>query len=148
MQPTVTITRLDPDLPLPRYHTEKSVGLDLAVRASMSIPAHEIARVPLGVLIEPPAGYWTMLVPRSSLHKKGLIPANGVGIIDPDYCGESDEYQALLYNATNYLVNLEKGERIMQVVFLPVQQPTVVEGSLPTNNHQTRGGLGSTGTHA
>jgi dUTP pyrophosphatase len=88
-----------------------------------------------------------MLVPRSSLHKKGLIPANGVGIFDPDYCGPGDEYQALLYNGTDYLVTIEKGERIMQVVFMPLIRPVVREGSLATNTQPTRGGIGSTGTH-
>jgi dUTP pyrophosphatase len=88
-----------------------------------------------------------MLVPRSSLHKKGLMPANGVGVMDPDFCGPGDEYQALLYNGTDYLVTIERGERIMQVVFVPLVRPTIQEGSLVANTSQTRGGLGSTGTH-
>jgi dUTP pyrophosphatase len=147
MTDTARITRLDESLPLPRYHTPQSVGLDLAARASITIPPHTVAKVPLGVLIEPPQGYWTMLVPRSSLHKKGLLPANGVGIIDPDFCGPGDEYQALLYNGTDYLVTIERGERIMQAVFLPTHQPKITEQTVQANTKTARGGLGSTGTH-
>jgi dUTP pyrophosphatase len=148
MQPKASITRLSKDVLLPRYHTAKAVGLDLSARSSISIPARTIAKVPLGVVVSPPDGYWTMLVPRSSLHKKGLLPANGVGIIDPDFSGPGDEYQALLYNSTDYLVTIEAGERIMQAVFLPFLQPTIEEVSLTSNNHPTRGGFGSTGNHA
>lgn len=70
--------------------------------------------------------------------------ANGVGIGDADFSGNDDEYHAALYNFTNTDVIVERGDRIMQGVFVPVTQAIFEEVDEMKNN--TRGGFGSTGT--
>lgn len=137
------IKRFNKKMPLPHYATERSIGLDLSLRETVTIPAGGTMRVPLNVAIEYPQGYWGLLAARSSLHKRGLIPANGVGIIDPDYCGDNDEYQYPLYNFTAEPVTLEAGERIAQLILLPVFQPELVE--VDKMSGPDRGGFGSTG---
>lgn len=137
------IKRFDLELPLPEYQTPGAAAFDLYARVDTEIPARTAVRVPLNVAIQVPDGYWAMLVPRSSLHKRGLLPANGVGVIDPDYCGEHDEYQAPLYNVTDESVYIKKGERIVQLVIMPLVRPTIRAVSELT--HPSRGGFGSTG---
>lgn len=146
MELNVQIKRIDPTLPMPVFHTHGSVAMDLYARVETVMQPGGMARVPLNVIIVPPAGYWVMLSARSSLHKKGIIPANGVGVIDPDYCGEEDEYRAVLHNASQEVVTIERGERIVQAVFLPLIKPTIQELTQVTT--ESRGGFGSTGKHA
>jgi dUTPase len=72
-----------------------------------------------------------------------LVPINGVGIIDADFCGDEDEYQAVLFNFTNEIATIERGERIMQVVILPETQfPLTLTESLSS---PSRGAFGTTG---
>lgn len=139
----LNIKRFDETLPLPEYQTAGAAAFDLYARLDTEVPARTAVRVPLNVAIQVPEGYWAMLAPRSSLHKRGLLPANGVGIIDPDYCGEDDEYQAPLYNVTDEPVYIKKGERIVQLVILPLVRPEIHAVSALTN--PSRGGFGSTG---
>ncbi len=73
--------------------------------------------------------------------KKGLVVANAIGIIDQDYCGPTDEVKVQAYNITDAPVTVERGERIAQGMFLPVERAEWVEG---TPNATDRGGFGST----
>lgn len=137
------IKRFNASIPLPEYKTSGAAGFDLSARETTTISAKEVGYIPLNVALTPPEGCFTLLIPRSSLHKRGLMPINGVGIIDADYCGDEDEYKAALYNFTAVPVTIEKGERIMQGVFIPFARAEFIEVS--EMNHQTRGGFGSTG---
>jgi dUTP pyrophosphatase len=137
------IKRFDKSLPLPEYKTSGAAGFDLCAREAMTIAPHAIGYVPLNVAIEPPEGYFVLLAGRSSLHKRGLMSINGVGIIDADYSGNDDEYIAVLYNFTNANVVMEKGDRIMQGVFLPLVQHDFEE--VDEMENKTRGGFGTTG---
>ena len=114
--PKLKIRRIDKDLPLPEYKTGGAVAFDLVSRVPMTILPKGTAYVPLNVAIEIPKGYMVMLAARSSLHKKGLILADGVGIIDEDFCGNDDEYHAALYNFTDEPVSIERGTRLVQGV--------------------------------
>jgi dUTP pyrophosphatase len=143
MVPKIFIKRIDTTLPLPTYHTKGAAALDLYAREEVTFEPGALHRVPLNVVIQPPEGYWGLLNPRSSLHKRGLIPAGGIGIMDPDFCGDGDEYRAALYNAHHESVTIERGERIMQVVFLPLVKPTIEE--VTTMPSPSRGGFGTTG---
>src|SRR3989344_9509051 len=116
----VRIKRFDTTLPLPEYKTKGAAGFDLSVRITTTIAPHTVGYVPLNVVIEPPEGHYVALVARSSLHKRGLMPANGFGVGDRDYSGNEDEYKAALLNFTDKDVVVERGERIMQVVISPV----------------------------
>ena len=142
----IPIKRFDKNLPLPEYKTAGAAGFDLCARVSEAIPAHSIAYIPLNVAIAPPEGYFVLLSARSSLHKKGLMPANGVGIIDRDYSGNEDEYTAALYNYTDHEVKVEAGDRLMQGVFIPYAQVTWEE--VDDLGNENRGGFGTTGHHS
>ena len=139
----IPIKRFDKNLPLPEYKTSGAAGFDLAARGAHVIPSHTIAYVPLNVAIAPPEGYFVLLAARSSLHKKGLMSANGIGIIDRDYAGNDDEYTAVLYNYTEHDVFVEAGDRLMQGVFVPHMQVKWEE--VADMGNVSRGGFGTTG---
>ena len=140
----VRIKRIDPSLPLPRYATAGAVAFDLCARTTVTIAPQATARVPCNVVIEVPAGYALVVASRSSTPvRKGLLKANGVGIIDQDYCGDTDEIQALFYNVTGTPVIVERGERIAQALLVPA--PRVTWEEVTHFGTDDRGGFGSTG---
>ena len=95
----------------------------------MTIPPHQTGRVPCNVVIEVPPGYALIVASRSSTPaRKGLLKANGIGIIDQDYCGDTDEIQALFYNVTTSAVIVERGERIAQALLVPAPRVTWERG--------------------
>lgn len=143
MENILHLKRFDTTLPLPEYQTSGSVGLDLYARETTVIPAGGVQRVPLNIAIQLPAGHWAMLAARSSLHKKGLMLANGIGVGDADYCGDNDEYQAALYNFSTQDVTVERGDRIVQLLILPYTRVSVE--AVETLANSDRGGFGSTG---
>lgn len=140
---SIRVKRFDATLPLPAYQTSGSVGMDLVAREEVMIPARGVAKVPLNVAIELPHGSWALLAARSSLHKKGLMLANSIGIVDSDYCGDNDEYLAALYNFSDQDVVVARGERIVQFVVLSHVRCAVEE--VASLGSKDRGGFGSTG---
>ncbi len=143
MNKKVPIKRFDKNIPLPEYKTAGAAGFDLSARVGQVIAPHTIAYIPLNVAIAPPEGYFVLLAARSSLHKKGLMSANGIGIIDRDYSGNEDEYTAVLYNYTDREVQIGVGDRIMQGVFVPHIQGIFEE--VDVMGGKSRGGFGTTG---
>lgn len=128
---------------IPEYKTPGAVAFDLTSRISLCIKPGEIVKVPLGVAIKPPDGYWILMAARSSLHKKGLQMINSIGIFDCDYCGNEDEYVAVIRNFTDEIAEIKEGERIMQAAVMPlVKFPIKIVEELESKN---RGGVGSTG---
>ncbi|MBI2011591.1 dUTP diphosphatase [Candidatus Daviesbacteria bacterium] len=141
----VKIKRVDKTLPLPQYHTSGSVGLDLYARVDTKILSKKVGMVPCNVIIATPPGYMLMIASRGSTPiKKGLIPANGVGIGDQDFAGESDEYHFIAYNFTNKAVVVKKGERVAQGIFVKIEKVDWEEVNSMGEN-PNRGGFGSTG---
>jgi dUTP pyrophosphatase len=139
----VQIRRIDADVPLPMYKTDGSVAMDCAARVDYTIPADTLAYIPLNVCIKPPKGHFVFLAARSSLHKRGLFLANSVGIFDEDFSGDGDEYAAAVYNYTQHLIEIKKGERLAQIMILPYDRVEWEEvDSLGSKN---RGGYGRTG---
>lgn len=136
------IKRFDTSLPLPAYQTAGSVAFDLYARETTEIPAGSVVLVPLNIALELPPGHWAMLAARSSLHKKGLMLANGIGVGDADYCGDNDEYRAALWNRTDSPVKIEKGERIVQMLILPYTKVEIE--AVEHLGNVDRGGFGST----
>ena len=139
----IRIRRIDKTIPLPEYKTIGAAGFDLSARTDVVILPHTVGYVPLNVVIEPPEGYYVALVARSSLHKRGLIPANGFGVGDRDFAGNDDEYTAALYNFTEKEIHIPKGDRIMQVVVSPVLHVEFDE--VDDMKNVSRGGFGTTG---
>ena len=139
----IEIRRFDKDVPLPSYGTDRATALDCYVREDVTIAPKSVGYAFLNFALKPPAGHFVMLAARSSLHKRGLMFANGVGIMDEDYCGDADEYRAILYNYTDEPVLVSKGERVAQFVVLPYDK--VVLKEVDTLGTPDRGGLGTTG---
>ncbi len=136
------IKRFDKELPLPEHKTRGAAAFDMTARETIEIPPKEVRYVPLNVAVEPPLGYFLLLSARSSTHKKGLLLANGIGIGDPDFCGDGDEYSAAYYNFTDAPVIVERGERIAQGMFVSFASADWYEVEKMEN--ETRGGFGST----
>jgi dUTP pyrophosphatase len=141
----VRIRRLHPSVPLPDYQTPGAAGFDLAASADVEIPAGNIALVPTGLLIEVPPGHFLGIFARSSTPlKRGLIVANGVGVIDQDYCGPADEVRIQVLNFTQTAVHVRKGDRIAQGLFIPVARAEWRETEADLRDG-SRGGFGATG---
>src|SRR5512133_2830267 len=119
----VNIKRVDKELPLPRHETAGAVAFDLVAREAATIEPGAITLVPANAIVCIPPGYMLMLAARSSLaQKKGLMFANGVGIIDQDYCGPDDELKISLINVSKNPATVERGERIGQGVFVRIER--------------------------
>ncbi len=140
----VRIKRIDKTLPLPEYKTSGAVAFDLHARVQTTIAPKQVAYVPLNVAIEPPEGFMLLLAPRSSLHKRGIMMANSVGIGDRDFAGNADEYHAALYNFTEAPITIERGERILQGMFKAYEKAEWHE--VDDLENKSRGGFGTTGT--
>lgn len=137
------IKRFDTSIPLPEYKTPGSAAMDLAIRVDATVAPGQVIPLPLNVAIEPPKGHFVLLAARSSLWKRGLQMANGIGIIDCDYSGDGDEYHAIVRNFTDKPVSLQKGDRIVQIIILPYDRVSWKE--VQKLGNADRGGIGSTG---
>jgi dUTP pyrophosphatase len=138
------IRRLDPAIPLPGYGTGESAGFDLAASQDITIAPRQIALVRTGLVIEVPSGHFLGIFARSSTPlKRGLMVANGVGIVDPDYAGPSDEVLIQVLNISDRDVHVRRGDRLAQGIVLP--SPRVTWDEVAEIREQVRGGFGSTG---
>jgi dUTP pyrophosphatase len=142
---SVRIHRLHPDVPLPRYETSGAAGFDLAANEDVVVPAGGLALVPTGLVIQAPAGHFLGIFARSSTPlRRGLMVANGVGVIDEDYCGPTDEVKIPVFNFTAAPVTVSRGDRIAQGLFLPVLRVTW-DDTDGAPREGSRGGFGATG---
>ncbi len=117
--------------------------MDLPVREDSVIPPQSIAVLSLNVALKLPPGHFALMAARSSLHKRGLMLANGVGILDEDFSGDRDEYRAAVYNFTDVPVEVVRGERIVQMIILPFDR--VEWNEVEMLGAPNRGGFGTTG---
>ena len=139
------IKRLDPTIPLPTPATGGAAGFDLAANEDVVIPPHQIRLVGTGLVIAVPDGYFLGIFARSSTPlKRGLMVANGVGVVDADYCGPRDEIKVQVLNITDETVTVARGDRLAQGIVLPA--PAVTWEEVPEMVTPTRGGFGSTGS--
>jgi len=140
----VRIHRLSPTVSLPRYESDGAAAFDLAAAEDITIQPGQVALVPTGLVIEVPSGMFLGIFARSSTPlKRGLMVANGVGIVDSDYCGPHDEVKIALLNFTNAAVDVKAGDRIAQGVLLPATR--VIWEEVDEVRKDSRGGFGSTG---
>ncbi len=146
MTVTVKVRRVRPsELPLPKYQTPLSAGLDLLADLTEEISLEPLDRrlIPTGLSLELPAGYEGQVRPRSGLAlKQGLTCLNSPGTIDADYRGEVG---VLLINLSKERVILKRGDRIAQLVIAPVVQAVLAEVEVLTETVRGEGGFGSTG---
>lgn len=142
---TVRFIKLDPRAKAPLYASEQAAGADLfaLVDGALRIPAGETAMVHTGVALAVPAGYAGFVYARSGLaSKRGLAPANKVGVIDADYRGE---IMVALHNHSGVEQVIGDGERIAQLVIAPVARAAFEEGESLDATRRGEGGFGSTG---
>lgn len=144
MNTVVKIKKLVDGAVLPKYGTEFSAGADL-VNAGESIVVEpgKTVIIHTGIAMEIPVGLVGLIYARSGMAtKRGLAPANKVGVIDSDYRGE---IMVALHNHSAVAQVVESGERVAQIVIAPYVTATFVEDELD-NTIRGEGGFGSTGT--
>ena len=138
------VKRLPTAVGLPEPATGGAAGFDLAAAADLEIPPRSIRLVGTGLVIAVPDGHFLGIFARSSTPlKRGLMVANGVGIIDSDYCGPEDEIKIQVLNITDAPVKVARGERLAQGIVLP--SPRIEWEEVEDMRVPTRGGFGSTG---
>ncbi|MBX7100769.1 MAG: dUTP diphosphatase [Myxococcaceae bacterium] len=133
------------DLPLPRYQTAQSAGLDLHACLDVEVVLQPLERrlIPTGLSLEIPEGYEGQVRPRSGLSlKQGLTCLNSPGTIDSDYRGEVG---VILINLSNVPATIRRGDRIAQLVIAQVSRVELVEVSSLSESSRGSGGFGSTG---
>lgn len=142
---TIRVKKLHPSAVLPTYGSASAAGADLyaCLEAPVTIEPGEIYWVPTGIALEVPVGCAGLIYARSSMGtKRGLAPANKVGVVDSDYRGE---IKVVLLNHSKLPQTLEPGERIAQFVITPVLTPSYEEVEDLTDTDRGTGGFGSTG---
>lgn len=138
------IKKLHPDAILPRYASADAAGADLCTLEEAILLPGETKLLHTGLAMAIPQGYGGFIFARSGLaSKRGLAPANKVGVIDSDYRGE---LMVALYNQSQEPQKIEKGERIAQFVLLPCPQAEFIETEELSETDRSSGGFGSTGT--
>jgi dUTP pyrophosphatase len=140
----IAITRLSKDVPVPAYQTPGSAGFDLAASGEIVVEPGQVALVPTGLVVAVPPGHFLGVFARSSTPlRRGLMVANGVGIVDADYCGPQDEVKIEVFNFTSAPVRIAPGDRLAQGVIIPFVQAQWTESI--ASARPSRGGFGSTG---
>lgn len=138
--------KLGKEIPFPAYATPGSAGMDLraCIDEAVTIPAGERRMVPTGLAIALPGPEWVALVyARSGLAiKHGLAPANCVGVIDSDYRGE---IIVALTNLSDESYTVQPGDRVAQLVIMPVTQAQITVVDELDETARGAGGFGSTG---
>ena len=141
----VKIKKLDTRAVLPTYGTEYSAGADLYALdgESTPVPAGKTVLIHTGLSIEIPEGYAGMIFARSGLaSKRGLAPANKVGVIDADYRGE---IMVALHNHSDKDEVVEGGERVAQLCIMPFLKAQFELAEELSETVRGAGGFGSTG---
>lgn len=142
----VAIKKLDPSAKLPVYGSPYAAGADLCacVEGEVTVPPHATVMIPTGLAMELPVGYAGFIYARSGLaSKKGLAPANKVGVVDCDYRGE---VKVALHNHGDAAQTVSPGERIAQMVIAPYAAAQFFEAEELSATVRGEGGFGSTGT--
>ena len=141
----ILIKRLSKNVPLPKYETDGSSGLDLAanIDKKIEIQPGETKVIPTGLFVGIPKNFEIQIRPRSGLAAKNQISVlNTPGTIDADYRGE---LKVILINLSGKIFVVEKGLRIAQMVVCPVIKAKLKEVETLDDTKRGSGGFGSTG---
>jgi dUTP pyrophosphatase len=129
---------------LPEYQTGGAAGFDLAASEAVVVAPGEVTLIPTGLVVQVPPEMFLGIFARSSTPlKRGLMIANGVGVVDSDYCGPHDEVRIAVVNITAAPVEVRAGDRIAQGILVPAPRITWEEVSELAS--ESRGGFGATG---
>ena len=143
--PIFRVWKTNPNAMVPTKQHDHDIGFDLAVCRDETFVEHQHRTVDLGIVVQAPPGYYFEIVSRSSLFgRHGLLLVNGVGIIDPSYCGPNDTLKATFW--PTYTTTVRRGDRILQLIPRQVI-PGVVMVNFTGEPYlaENRGGIGSTG---
>ena len=146
MDTIVKVKKLNDNAVLPKYGTEFSAGADLVnAGGDVVIEPGKTVIIHTGIALEIPVGLVGLVYARSGMAtKRGLAPANKVGVIDCDYRGE---VMVALHNHSNEEQTVARGERIAQLVITPYVTANFEEVDELSSTERGEGGFGSTGTN-
>jgi dUTP pyrophosphatase len=141
----IKLKKLNEKAIIPTYGTDYSAGADLYnLDEPVSIAPHTTTLIHTGISVEIPEGYCGLIFARSGLAtKRGLAPANKVGVIDADYRGE---IMVALHNHSAEQATVEAGERVAQMAIVPFLKVEFEESDELSDTLRGAGGFGSTGT--
>ena len=146
MKKDVRIKKLDERAVIPTYGSEFSAGADLYAlidSETLTIQPNQTILIHTGIAMEIPEGFGGFIFARSGLaSKKGLAPANKVGVVDADYRGE---IMVALHNHSNKEAVVSNGERIAQLVIAPYITANFIVSDFLSDTDRGSGGFGSTG---
>ncbi len=139
----ISFKKLDSELPTPAHAHDGDGAVDLYAREPASMAPGERTKVPTGIAVAIPSGYAGLVVPRSGLAaKQGVGVTNGPGLIDAGYRGE---IAVLLVNHGAEPVAIARGDRIAQLMVVPVIEQELIEVDELPGSGRADGGFGSTG---
>ncbi len=142
---SVRIKKLDENATIPTYGSEFAAGADLYACTGeiVSINPHETKLIHTGIAMEIPIGFAGLIYARSGIaSKRGLAPANKVGVVDSDYRGE---IMVALHNHSSEVQTIDNGERIAQLVIAPYVTADFILSDELDDTDRGEGGFGSTG---
>ena len=142
---TIRVKKLRDGALLPTFGSADAAGADLyaCLEQQVTIAPGETVFIPTGLAMEIPKGYAGLIYARSGMAcKRGLAPANKVGVVDSDYRGE---FMIALHNHGAISQTVCSGERIAQLIITPVLIPRYIEAEELTDTSRGAGGFGSTG---
>lgn len=142
---SIPVKKLSPNAILPTYGSAEAAGADLyaCLDDSVVIEPGKTVFIPTGLALEVPKGCAGLIYARSSMGtKRGLAPANKVGVIDSDYRGE---VKVALHNHGLESQTVNPGERVAQLLITPVLTPAYEEVEALSDTDRGTGGFGSTG---
>ena len=137
------LKRLDPELPPPRHAHPGDAGVDLHARHEVRLDPGARASVPTGIAVAIPEGHVGLVAPRSGLAARhGIGVVNAPGIVDSGYRGE---IKVILVNHGSEPIRLERGDRIAQLIVVPVATVEMIDVEELPSSERGAGGFGSTG---
>ncbi len=141
----ILIKRLSKNVPIPKYETDGSSGMDLSanIQSSLEIKPGKTSIIPTGIALSIPKNYEIQIRPRSGLAAKNQISVlNTPGTIDSDYRGE---VKVILINLGSKIFVVNKGDRIAQMILCPILKAKLIEVQDLEETDRGTGGFGSTG---
>ncbi len=141
----IRVKKIKTNAALPTYGTCEAAGADLyaCLDTSVTLEPGATAFIPTGIALEVPKGCAGLVYARSGMAcKRGLAPANKVGVVDSDYRGE---ITVVLHNHGQLPQTVCHGDRIAQFIITPVLTPAYVEAEILSDTQRNQGGFGSTG---
>jgi dUTP pyrophosphatase len=139
----IPVLSLDPELPMPQRAHPGDAGIDLHARVDCVIEAGEWLMIPTGIAVAIPEGHAGLVAPRSGLAARhGISVVNGPGVVDAGYRGEIN---VILINQGSDPITFKRGDRIAQLLVVPVAVPELVPVEELPDSVRGEGGFGSSG---